>query len=87
MKKVFLNSVSVAMVLGLTLTATSCNLFGSKSSATTDSLNVEVNDSMQVDSLATPIDSITNVVDSVAKDSSVSTEKTSEVQAEKPKTK
>lgn len=87
MKKVFLNSVSVVMVLGLTITATSCDLFSSKTSATTDSLNIEIDDSLQVDSLATPIDSITGTEDSVTKDSSVTTKKEAEVKVEGSKTK
>ena len=74
MKKVFLNSVSVVMILGLTLTATSCNLFSSKTSATTDSL-------------ATPIDSITEKVDSASNDASGVIEDTSKVKTEEPKAK
>ena len=75
------------MILGLTLTATSCNLFSSKTSATTDSLNVEVEDSLQVDSLATPIDSITEKVDSASNDASGVIEDTSKVKTEEPKAK
>jgi hypothetical protein len=86
MKKVFLNSVSVVMVLGLTLTATSCDLFSSKTAATTDSLNVKIEDSLQVDSLATPIDSINEQVDSVSKEAGV-IQDASEVKVEEPKVK